>query len=292
MNYIHNLDPIIFSLGPLTIRWYGMMYLIGFFLGWRLLSQRWKKGLYSLNPDQSGNQLTIIIFFMMLFARLAYVFIYNWDQYAQQPTEIFKVWHGGLSYHGAAIGFVLAMIIYGKIIRVHLFHIADGIVLGAAQGVFFGRLGNFINGELVGRTTDMPWGVIFPAYGNTPRHPSQLYQALMEGLLTFVILLFIEKYERKKGYAPKPHIPSKKEKKKKKVRNIEWKRTGILASSYLILYGLFRFIIEFFREPDPQLGYYFGWMTMGQILCTLMMTTGTLLLIIRIKKPIPTRYVR
>ena len=292
MHYVHDLDPIIFSLGPLTVRWYGMMYLIGFALGWKFLSQRWNKGLYSLNPDQTGNQLTMIMIFMMIFARLAYVFVYNWDQYAQQPGEILKVWHGGLSYHGAAVGFVLAIIVYGKMIRTHFFHIADGIVLGAAQGVFFGRLGNFINGELVGRATDVPWGVIFPQYGNMPRHPSQLYQALMEGLLTFIILLWIEKYERKKGYAPQPHTPSKKEKKKNKTRNMEWKRTGILTSWYLILYGVFRFIIEFFREPDQQLGYYFGWMTMGQILCTLMILAGALLLTLRIKQPLSIRYTR
>lgn len=280
-HYVHNLDPVLFSLGPLTVRWYGVMYLVGFSLAFLFLRRRHRLGLWKLNSLQTQDLITYLLAGMLIGARAVYVLVYNPEILEDGFWNLFAVWQGGLSYHGAAFGFALAMLIYGRIHRVGFFHLADNVSMGAALGVFFGRIGNFINGELYGRVTDVPWGVIFPDGGPQPRHPSQLYQGLAEGLLVLAILLLIEKLEIRKGMAPDPKSPQKEKR---------WARTGALASCYCILYGIARFSIEFFREPDAQLGYYFGWMTMGQILCLLMILIGTIVLIYRIRKPIPISY--
>ena len=280
-HFVHNLSPEILSLGPLTVRWYGVMYLVGFTLAYFLLRHRYRRGLWALNPLQSQDLITYLLVGMLFGARFVYVLIYNPEIMNESFWNLFAVWQGGLSYHGATIGFSVAMYIYCKRNSVGFMHLADNVSIGAALGVFFGRIGNFINGELYGRVTDVPWAVIFPDGGPQPRHPSQLYQALGEGLLTFLILLLVQRFESRSGNAPTPGASGKEK---------LWKRTGVIASVYFILYGVSRFTVEFFREPDPQLGYYFGWMTMGQILCTLMVLIGTIVLVVRIKKPIPAQY--
>jgi len=291
-HYIHNLDPILFSAGPITVRWYGLMYLVGYAVGYFVLLNRYKKGLLAFNSEQIQELITYLLIGMILGARLVYVLVYDPMNFLEHPEEIIMVWKGGLSFHGAAIGFIYAIYLYGKKTGVGFFHISDSVVLGAAQGIIWGRLGNFINGELFGRTGDVPWAVIFPGGGDLPRHPSQLYQALGEGLCVFLLLLFVQKIERKKGMAPLPLEQWKPEDRKQaqKGRAVVWKRTGVLGGAFLILYGVARFIVEFFREPDPQLGYFFGWMTMGQILCLLMIFGGGLLLHRRIRKPVPEAY--
>lgn len=288
-HYIHNIDPILLSLGPLQIRWYGLMYLVGYFVGYLVLMRRFKKGLNVL--DSEGNQalITYIMVGMILGARLVYVFVYNPMYYLNHPSEIFAVWQGGLSFHGAALGYVVAVLIFGRKYRLGFYHIMDNIVFGAAQGIFWGRLGNFINGELYGRVTDVPWAVVFPEGGTLPRHPSQLYQAIGEGLCVFLILYVIQWYEQKKGYAPNLEKIKAEAGSKKKVE-IVWKRTGVFGTSFLILYGIARFIVEFFREPDAQLGYFMKYFSMGQILCFLMIISGLLLLRYVIKNPYPAKY--
>ncbi len=289
MYYIHKLDPVLLSAGPLQIRWYGLMYLIGFVSGYFLLVRRYKRGLFALNPEQIQNLITYLMIGMMIGARLIYVLVYNPSYYMENPAEIPAIWHGGLSFHGAALGFIVAILLYAKHNGFSFYQLMDTVVLGSAQGIIFGRLGNFINGELPGRVTDVPWAMIFPDGGALPRHPSQLYQAFCEGLAVLLILYVIQWYEQKKGNAPVGKSYAKAEKKGKK-EMIHWKRTGIMSTWFLILYGIGRFIVEFYREPDAQLGYYMGWMTMGQILCALMILAGVILLAITIKKPLPVTY--
>ena len=272
--YIHDIDPAILKLGVIQIRWYGLMYVLGFFIGYLIFVRRWKKKRFALNPEASQLLITYLMIGMILGARLFYVTVYDYWAYIESPLSVFAIWQGGLSYHGAAIGFTVACIVASKKLKVGFFHIMDTIVLAAAFGVFLGRLGNFANGELVGRVTEVPWAVIFPAIDAMPRHPSQIYQSLTEGLLTFFILLLIEKREVGLGFAPKNN------------QGGVWKRTGIMCTSYLILYGVFRFISEFFRQPDTQLGFFAEYFSMGQILCSIMIMFGIILLYVRIKNPI------
>lgn len=300
--WTHNLDPVFFALGPLKVHWYGTMYLVGFVLGYYLLVYRWKTGKLALNPENIQALITYLMLFMILCARLGYVLVYDPWNYLENPGDIFAIWKGGLSYHGAAIGFMLACIFAAKQFQVSFFHIADNVVFGSALGVIFGRIGNFINGELAGRITDVPWAVIFPVAGPEPRHPSQLYQALGEGLCLFIILILLEKWEAKKGYAPsykqlalkanqkKKTSPKKKKAKKPESVMVEWSRSGILCGAYIMGYGVIRFIVEFFRQPDAQLGFFAHYFSMGQILCTLMIMIGGFLIWYRIKYPLPIKY--
>lgn len=280
-------------MGPIQVRWYGMMYLVGFVFGYFLFVRRYKKGLFALSPEQAQNLITYIMIGMMIGARLLYVLVYNPMYYVEHPSEIPAIWQGGLSFHGAALGFVAAVMLFCKHHGFKFFQIMDSVALGSASGIFFGRLGNFINGELYGRTTTVPWGVIFPEGGTLPRHPSQLYQAVCEGLAVFIILHLVQWREQKLGYAPVARdiaLPEPNAKKKVKREPIEWKRTGVISSWFLILYGIGRFIVEFFREPDAQLGYFFGWMTMGQILCAIMIAAGLIMFRRVTKHPLPVTY--
>lgn len=296
MYYTHALDPILLKMGPLQIRWYGLMYLVGFTLGYFQLARRYRQGIFRLDPEMTQVLISYLMIGMMIGARLVYVLVYNPMYYMEHPSEIPAIWQGGLSYHGAALGFVAGMLLFGQKFQTGFYHLTDAVVLASAVGVIFGRLGNFINGELFGRASDVPWAVIFPMGGPSPRHPSQLYQALGEGLLVFVALKLIEFRERAKGFAPKPDqfkevaAEAPASKKKNARPQIRWERTGILGTSYLMLYGLARFVVEFFREPDAQLGFFAGWITMGQILCLLMILAGGFLLLKRIRNPIAEVY--
>ncbi len=279
-HYIHNIDPVLAHLGPLQIRWYGLMYLVGYFVGYLILMRRHKRGLNILNSEGNQALITYIMIGMIIGARLVYVAVYNPMYYMNHLSEVFAVWQGGLSFHGALLGYVVAVIFFCRKYKIQFYHIVDNVVIGAAIGIFFGRLGNFINGELYGRFTDVPWGVIFPEGGPMPRHPSQLYQALGEGLIVFFLCHVIQKWEQKKGFAPILETAiaeqSKNGKSPKKVK-IEWKRTGVIAGWFLIFYGIARFIIEFFREPDVQLGFFAEYFSMGQILCFIMIIAGIII---------------
>lgn len=302
MHYVHDLDPVILKMGSLQVRWYGMMYLIGFVVGFLQFRKRFYQGVWKMDPEMSQILITYLMIGMMIGARLIYVLVYNPQHFFENPSEIIAIWQGGLSFHGAALGFIVGMLLFSKKYGVGFYHVTDSVVLGASTGIFFGRIGNFINGELYGRFTDAAIGVVFPqeCFGKLactpmPRHPSQLYQAVGEGLCVFAILKIIEWNERKKGYAPSPLLkpPAEAEgdsKKKKKKNEVVWKRTGILGCSFLILYGVARFIVEFFRQPDEQLGFFAGFFTMGQILCFIMIFAGAFLLRKRIQQPISESY--
>jgi phosphatidylglycerol:prolipoprotein diacylglycerol transferase len=244
-------DPVIFAVGPIQVRWYGAMYVLGFVVGSFILKYLAKKKFWPLSQDDIDKYVTWLIVGMFLGARLFYVFLYNWEYYSVNPADIFSVWKGGLSFHGAVVGMCMVTWWFAKKNGLHFFHIGDCMAVAGTPGLFFGRMGNFINGELYGRVTDSWLGVVFPGAGPFPRHASQLYEGLLEGLVLFGILFIIHK--RQRFY-------------------------GVVSSVFLLGYGVFRFIVEFFREPDAQLGYYFGLLTMGQLLCIGMILGSFLML--------------
>jgi phosphatidylglycerol:prolipoprotein diacylglycerol transferase len=238
------IDPVIFSFGPLQVRWYGAMYVIGFLLGGGILKHLANKKFWPLSKEEIDRYITWLIIGMFIGARSFYVLIYNWDYYSTNLFESFAVWKGGLSFHGAVFGMCLVSYFFARKNRLHFFQIGDCMAVAGTPGLLFGRIGNFINGELYGRVTDSWLGITFPGGGPFPRHASQLYEGFLEGIILFVILFYIHK---KQNFY------------------------GLVTSVFLLGYGIFRFIVEFFREPDSQLGYYFGYFTMGQFLCLIMM---------------------
>lgn len=248
-----NIDPVAFSIGPVAVHWYGIMYLIGFIAGWLLL--RYRLRFFKLN--WSYEQLADLIFYsalgVIVGGRIGYVLFYNLAFYAQHPLEILQVWDGGMSFHGGMLGVFVAIFIWSWRYQVAFFDATDFLAPVVPIGLGAGRIGNFINGELWGRVTDMPWGMVFPRAGPMPRHPSQIYEFLLEGVLLFIILWFYSKRRPP--------------------------RTAV-SGAFLLGYGCLRFFCEFFRQPDPQLGFIaWGWLTMGQILSFPMIILGIILLI-------------
>lgn len=261
----HAIDPVALSLGPLQIRWYGLAYVAGFicaFLVIAKLSQRWK---IRINDDAFFTVVFCVIFGVILGGRLGYVLVYGDGYYLQHPEKILAFNEGGMSFHGGLVGVIIGGVIAAKITKIPFLTLADMGVVGVPIGLFFGRCANFINGELWGAPTDMPWGVVFGgAAGTMPRHPSQLYEALLEGVVLFIILFALS---RKTPARPR----------------------GTFFGTFLLLYGLFRFAIEFIRQPDAQIGYLLGtqWFTMGQALSIPLMVAGVVFLIYawKTKKP-------
>ena len=248
----HSLDPIAFSLGPLTVRWYAIAYLIGFFaaafLIWRL-SKRWN---LRFDEDSLLTIILCVVVGVIVGARLGYCLFYGNGYYLQNPLEILMVNKGGMSFHGGLIGALLSGIVAARLTGIPYLTLADMGVIAAPIGLFCGRCANFINGELWGAVTDASWGVVFGgAAGMMPRHPSQLYEALLEGLVLFIILFCMSR--------KRPPFPR-----------------GTHLGVFLTLYGCFRFLIEFVRQPDAQLGYLMGtdWLTMGQVLSVPLVIVG------------------
>ncbi len=250
------IDPVLFSLGHVQLRWYGLMYILGFIVGALILKYLSDKNFWPLPKYEIDKFITWLIIGMFTGARLFYVLVYNWEYYSLNLSEILSFWRGGLSFHGAVLGMCLATGLFARKHNLHFFQIADGMAVAGAPGLFFGRIGNFINGELYGRVTDSWAGVVFPGAGPFPRHASQVYEGVLEGLILFVMLFLIHKRER---------------------------FYGVCSATFLLGYGVFRFIAEFFREPDAQLGYYMGYFTMGQILC-LTMIPGAFFILMYAKK--------
>ncbi|MEW6410470.1 MAG: prolipoprotein diacylglyceryl transferase [Nitrospirota bacterium] len=242
-----NIDPVIIKIGPLSIRWYGVMYLIGFAASYLLVKYQINKKKIAIDMKEIDSLYSFLILGLLIGARLGYVVFYNLSYYLKTPLEIFAFWHGGMSFHGGLIGSIVAGAFFCKKSGLDFWKISDLVVITVPIGLGLGRLANFINGEIYGRTTDMPWGMVFPTGGPLPRHPSQLYEFFFEGIVLFIILWGL--------------------------KNKRFK-TGILISLFLILYGIFRFLVEFFREPDHQLGFVFGPFTMGQILSVALISLG------------------
>ena len=249
-----DLDPIALSLGPLKIHWYGVMYLCAFASAWLLAMHRAKGPDAFINKAQVENLITYGAFGVIIGGRVGYVVFYQFDHWMHDPLWLFRVWEGGMSFHGGLIGVIVAMLIYAH--RIHKPYIAlmDFVAPLVPLGLGFGRLGNFIGQELWGRPTDVAWAMIFPKDPlGLPRHPSQLYQATLEGLVLFIILYW---FSRK----PRPR--------------------GAVSGVFLIFYGLFRFVVEFVREPDSYIGFdLFGWMTRGQELSVPLVIIGLGLII-------------
>ncbi len=245
------IDPVIFSIGPLQLRWYSLMYIIGLSAAYWFLRYSSRKGTLKATYEQIEGIMGSALFGLILGARLTYVFVYNFDHYMSHPEEILQVWKGGLSFHGALIGICLSVLWYCRKQKIPYFNVMDHAAIVTPVGLGFGRLGNFINGELWGRVTDAPVGMIFPGAGPLPRHPSQLYESFFEGIVLMLILLLF--------YSRKP-------------------KSGVISGVFLIGYATFRFFVEFFREPDSQLGTVLGPFSMGQILCGIMWTIGGIVL--------------
>jgi phosphatidylglycerol:prolipoprotein diacylglycerol transferase len=249
-----DLNPILIDLGLFQVSWYGVMYVLGFFASYLLVRYQIKRRDFGLSREEVENLYFYLILGLIIGARLGYVLFYDLGMYLQDPLEIIFINHGGMSFHGGLIGLLIVGVLFAWRNKKSFWKIADLFIVTAPIGLGLGRIGNFINGELYGRVTDVPWGMIFPKGGDLPRHPSQLYESALEGGVLFLILWFLK--DRK--------LPA-----------------GSLLGFFLLFYGLFRFGIEFFREPDPQLGFVIGPFTMGQVFCALMVVAGVLLLAYR-----------
>ena len=252
--FINNFDPVAIQIFSIEIRWYSLAYIIGILLGW-ILSKRFFISNVELK-EKFDDFLTFVILGIIIGGRLGYVILYNPNYYLDNLIDIFKIWEGGMSFHGGLIGVVLASIYFAKKNNQNFFIYLDVISIVAPIGIFFGRIANFINSELYGTETNLPWAVQFIKIDNLYRHPTQLYEALFEGLILFLILIYL----RNKGLM---------------------KITGLMSGIFLICYSIFRFIIEFLRVPDEQVGYLLFNLTMGQIISCIFFLIGIYLTIVR-----------
>jgi phosphatidylglycerol:prolipoprotein diacylglycerol transferase len=241
-----NIDPVAFSIGPLAVRWYGLMYLAGFAAAWWLGLQRIKKGLAPVTRAQFDDLIFLAVAGVILGGRLGYVLFYKPTYYASHPLEIFAVWQGGMSFHGGLLGVMAAMAFAARRHKIDWLRLMDFIAPLCPLGFAAGRMGNFLNGELWGRVTDLPWGMVFRG-AEGPRHPSQLYEFALEGLALFALLWWFSSKPRPRGQ---------------------------VSALFLLGYGIFRFIAEFGREPDSYLGFLALGLTMGQWLCVPMILGG------------------
>jgi phosphatidylglycerol:prolipoprotein diacylglycerol transferase len=265
------IDPILFSLGPFHVRWYGLMYIIGFVACYLLVSYQAKKFKWDRLLEHLDNLNIAIVAGVVLGGRLGYVLFYNLPYFLQHPLEIFATWQGGMSFHGGALGVLIALALYSKKHNLDAWKIVDLYTVTAAIGVGLGRIGNFINGELFGRTTDLPWGMVFPYGGPQPRHPSQLYEAFLEGVVIFIVLWLLKGKPWQTDQDGKPLS--------------RWPH-GSMTALAMVLYGFFRFLVEFFREPDAHLGTVLFGMTMGQVLSAILVGMGIILWMIRRRKAV------
>jgi phosphatidylglycerol:prolipoprotein diacylglycerol transferase len=250
--YTHNLDPILLDFGLIVIRWYSLAYIFGIIIGWwfgkKIIRHILKTTNLKFNLNDFDDLITYIIISIIAGGRLGYVIFYNFNYYVSNPLDIIKIWEGGMSFHGALMGIIIGTYLFSVKKNVPTFFLLDVIACVSPIGIFFGRIANFINGELVGKITAVPWGVVFPDVDMVTRHPSQLYEALFEGIFLFFILniiIFKKKYT-----------------------------IGTCSYLFLICYGFFRIISEFFREPDIQIGYLFNLFSIGTALSFLMILTG------------------
>ena len=245
--FINNFDPVAFQILSFEIRWYSLAYILGIVIGWSLCKKIFIKN--SEINEKFDDYITYLIIGIILGGRLGYIIFYNFSYYLNNIFDIFKIWQGGMSFHGGLLGIIVSSYIFAKKNNQNPFFYLDQVSLVAPVGIFFGRLANFINSELYGTTTDVPWSVIFIKVDNLSRHPSQLYEAILEGIILFLIFI----YFINKNYLKKP---------------------GLISGLFLIFYSLFRFFVEFFRVPDEQIGYLILSLTMGKIISLVFASIG------------------
>ena len=248
--FINNFDPVALEILSFEIRWYSLSYIFGILIGWFLCKKIFIK---NLKVDKIfDDYITYLIIGIIIGGRFGYIIFYNLNYYINNIFDIFKIWEGGMSFHGGLIGVIVATIIFAKKNQQDPFLYLDLVSLVTPIGIFFGRLANFINSELYGIPTEVPWSVIFTNVDNLSRHPSQLYEAILEGIILFLILM----YFKKRNYLTKP---------------------GLISGIFLIFYSIFRFFVEFFREPDEQLGYLIFKLSMGQIISLIFLSIGIII---------------
>ncbi len=246
--FINNFDPVAFNFFSLEIRWYSLAYIFGLIFGWYYCKKIIKDIKINYLFD---NYITYLIIGIIVGGRIGYVIFYNFDYYKNNIIEIFMIWNGGMSFHGALIGVIITSFIFSKINNQKILIFLDFIAIASPIGIFFGRIANFINGELIGKATNASWGIIYPMIDDVPRHPSQLYEALLEGIILFILMNMIY---FKKNY-----------------------KIGTCSYMFLIYYGILRIFSEFFREPDAHIGYLFGSVSIGIFLSSFMILIGSIL---------------
>ena len=245
--FINNFDPVAFTILSFEIRWYSLAYIFGILIGWYLSKK------FFIDNDKIkeafDDYITYVIVGIILGGRLGYVFFYDFSYYFNNPLEIFQIWNGGMSFHGGLLGVILASILFSKSKNLDVFEFLDVIAIVTPVGLFLGRIANFINSELYGKATEVIWSVKFLKVDEIYRHPSQLYEAFLEGIVLFVILIFV----------------------KKRLKNLN---PGYISGIFLIFYSIFRFICEFYRVPDEQIGYLLLNLTLGQIISIIFLAIG------------------
>ena len=258
-------DPIAISIGPFAVRWYALAYIVGIVLGWVyaraiLRSEKPWGGPAPISVVQFDDYVLWVTLGIILGGRTGYVLFYNLPYFVQHPLEIFQLWNGGMSFHGGFLGCVAAVLLFGWRNKVPVLSLGDVTCAVGTIGLFLGRIANFVNSELWGRVTDVPWAFVFPTGGPLPRHPSQLYEAALEGIVLFVVLALM-------------------------VRGGALKRPGLIIGTFAIGYGFARIFSEFFREPDPQLGFLWGGTTMGMLLSLPMIAAGVGFVVWALRRP-------
>jgi len=253
---VHNFDPVLIDLGLFQIRWYSIAYIMGIIIGWMYairiinLSTTNEYKFDQIKVSQFNDLIIYLVIGIVLGGRLGYVFFYNFEHYSQNIFEITKVWQGGMSFHGGLFGVIVAIIFFSKKTKTNFFKFADIVSCVAPIGIFLGRIANFINGELYGKISTLPWSVIFPNGGNVSRHPSQIYEAILEGVILFILINYLAL--------------------KKKLLF----KTGYISGLFLVLYSILRIFSENFREPDMHLGYFFNYFSMGVMLSSITFLVG------------------
>jgi len=258
-------DPIAVSVGPFAVRWYALAYIVGILLGWVyarhiLRSEKYWGGPAPISVVQFDDYVLWVTLGIILGGRTGYVLFYNLNWFIAHPLEIFQLWQGGMSFHGGFLGCVAAVLLFGWRNKVPVLSLGDVTCAVGPIGLLLGRLANFINGELWGRATDVPWAFVFPTGGPLPRHPSQLYEGALEGIVLFVVLTVM-------------------------IRRGALRRPGLIIGVFAIVYGLARIFSEFFREPDPQLGFLWGGLTMGMLLSLPMIAAGIAFVLWAMRRP-------
>jgi phosphatidylglycerol:prolipoprotein diacylglycerol transferase len=261
------IDPVLIAIGPFAIRWYALSYIVGIFLGWwyskRLVRNTalWGPAGPPMKPVDIDDFVVWATLGIILGGRIGYVLVYDLPRFLESPAEIFAIWHGGMSFHGGFLGTILAMTLFARSRKMRVWAFIDVIAAGVPLAIFLVRLANFINGELFGRESDAPWAMVFPEGGELPRHPSQLYEAGLEGIVLFIVIrIFTHRYHR-------------------------LATTGFVSGIFCAGYGVARTVSEFFREPDIQIGFLAGGLTMGMLLSVPLIIAGLGLIVWSIRRP-------